>query len=235
MQFEGAYYTNLARRPFRDNFLRSSLLCQDFAPDKIFRIEGIDAAQFETDEEALEACVKLYPEMSQSDLLRKDPDGYPGKADICIIALWKNILTRIYTDLTDIGVALYLHDDILIRKAFWEFRNLIDCFNGNVDIVQLFDFEDPDFPSYPLIDSCICKDLLAGIVNPGDSALLLTKKGAKNMLDVSFEDSRVFPEMLFYYHLEKFQNLYTVRHSYLWTGGMPFEYSNSDRINGNEI
>ena len=207
--------------------MRKSLAGQDFPLDKIFRIEGVDASKFASIQEAISVLSETYPEMG-----RLDPMGWTKKGDVCCIAAWKNALTRIYNELTEEGIALYLLDDKLVRNLFWFFEDLIKSFDENVDIVQLFSWTQPDYPK--LIQdpeqSSIHKSLYVGVIYPGDAALLLSKRGAKNILDVYRERTSCFPETLFYDYPQEFQNFYTVVHSYEWVGHAFTSHEDSDRI-----
>lgn len=226
MRFEGAYYTNLSHRTDRDYFMRKSLAGQDFPLDKIFRIEGVDASNFASIQEAISVLSETYPEMNQIN-----PMGWTKKGDVCCIAAWKNALTRIYNELTEEGIALYLLDDKLVRNLFWFFEDLIASFRGNVDIVQLFSWDGgTERPKRVQIQSPIHRSLYVGVVYPGDAALLLSKRGAKNILDVYRERTSYFPETLFYDYSEKFQNFYTVTHSYEWIGHGFISHEDSDRV-----
>ena len=231
MRFEGAYYTNLCFRKDRDYFMRRSLACQDFPPDKIFRIEGVDNRRFADKAAAVEVLSRTYPEIGQCLSV-----GWMGKGDVCCVAAWKNAVNRIYTDLTDEGIALYVLDDKLVRNLFWFFEDLISSFNNEVDIVQLFGWESEQFPrrvESPL-DSEIHPSLYEGVIYAGDAGLLLSKGGAKTILDVYQDHSSCFPETLFYTQPDGFNNFYTVKDFYKWIGhcAMPGDLSDRELANG---
>lgn len=216
MEFEGVYYSNLDYRSDRNDFMIESLGNQGFPSDKIFRVEGVDASEFASVEEAISELSEIYPEINTS-LSRPDPSGFPGKGDICCMAVRKRVFTRIYEDLTDSGIALCVHDDVLVKKDFSFFENLVVDFDGRVDIVQLFSWTSwKGCPSLMKIPSSINDKFYTGVVFPGDKALLLSKRGCRNILDVYREHTNQFTETLFYFQPQRFHNFYTVTDSFEW-------------------
>lgn len=222
--FEGAYYTNLSYRPELNFFAFYSLACQDFPLDKIIRIEGVDGRNYETKEDAINDLSETYPEMERLHHCK-----WMGIGDVCVVAMWKKSLTQIYNDLSDTGIALYVIDDKLVRNLFWFFDELISHFNGRVDIVQLFSWENEDYPALPKVETTVHHNLYEGVVTCGDAGLLLSKAGIQNILDVYREHPDYFPETLFYHYREQFKNLYTVKKAYEWIGHRFIAKADSDR------
>ena len=198
MKLTEVVYLNLERHADRNKQMQEWLSAADVHPGRITRIEGIDAAFYESREAIIKAAVNDgFPEFRH---ILKEPVWF-GRGDIACGWALRRIFRSISVRPSDQAV-LVLLDDAELMRPFKEYVSVV-VKAPDFDILQFAPWIPTDDRFKDLISraptptSCAFDDrFVHGMLYPGEHASVYSPSGAAKMLDALSRKGNVhvFPE-----------------------------------------
>ena len=222
MELIEARYMNLERKYDRHMFAQAMLAGVDTPLDRIKRVPGKDAMEYNTVEEIVDAAMAdgfHYFEPLKHSWMGRGDVGYHW----AMCAALQEI-----TELPAGQCVLLMQDDYVLRQPFWRFERIANIDNLKTFQISQWHPHDSDWymgEKYPPMNRRhFSEDIYYGFNGAGDSALIHSAEGAKQMLQWIEEDPHQFAEIQIYKHSrEELEGCYSLVFPPLWLGAIPDE------------